>query len=222
MKAVLFDLDGTLLDRDASLSSFVSAQYERFPGLQAARKEDYVRRFIELDNHGYVWKDSVYQQLIGEFSIEGLAWTDLLNDYLHMFQEHCLAFPHALAALGQLKSHGLKLALVSNGFGQFQYDNFKALGIEPFFDEVLISEWEGLRKPDPAIFVRALSKLEVHADEAVYVGDHPLNDIQASRMAGMKAIWKSNASFSSAAGADAIIEGLDELPAIVCSFGLQR
>ncbi|WP_138751668.1 HAD family hydrolase [Paenibacillus sinopodophylli] len=218
IKAVLFDLDGTLLDRDTSLLSFVSAQYERFPELLAARKEDYVKRFIELDNHGYVWKDRVYQQLIEEFSIVGLAWTELLQDYLHVFQEYCLAFPHASSMLAELKSRGLKLALVSNGYGQFQYDNFKALGIAPLFDEVLISEWEGLRKPDPAIFVRALSKLEVHAKEAIFVGDHLQNDVQASQMVGMKAIWKRNISSSSASDADAVIEGLDELTDIILSF----
>ena len=60
IKAVLFDLDGTLLDRDASLRLFVRGQYHRISQLQAVDQENYAQRFIELDHHGFVWKDQVY------------------------------------------------------------------------------------------------------------------------------------------------------------------
>lgn len=69
-KAVLFDLDGTLLNRDKSVELFINKQYERlYELLSHIPKEQYISRFIELDNHGYVWKDKVYQQLISEFNI---------------------------------------------------------------------------------------------------------------------------------------------------------
>ncbi|WP_409175473.1 HAD family hydrolase [Brevibacillus fortis] len=215
IRAVLFDLDGTLLDRDSSLLLFVRDQFNRYKELQVVEKENFVQRFIELDNHGYVWKDKVYQQLIDEFSIQNVDWASLLNDYISNFQKHCVSFPNLLSMLTQLKQHDIKLALVSNGFGQFQFDNFKALHIEHLFDEVLISEWEGLRKPDPEIFNRALNKLGVPAENALFVGDHPSNDIQASRDVGIKAVWKRNQHFESVVEADAVIDDLGELTYIV-------
>lgn len=218
IKAVLFDLDGTLLDRDASLVQFVHDQYDRYTQLLIVEKDVFVQRFIALDNHGYVWKDKVYQQLIAEFSIEGLEWTELLNDYLIGFQKHCVGFPNLLSMLTQLKNDGIKLALVSNGYGQFQNDNFNALGISHLFDEVLISEWEGLRKPDPAIFNRALSKLGVKAEETLFVGDHPENDISASRAVGIRAVWKQNTQYSYEVYADAIINDLEEIIQLVWSY----
>ncbi|WP_169088682.1 HAD family hydrolase [Paenibacillus sp. PL91] len=212
IKAVLFDLDGTLLDRDTSLALFVREQYDRYSQFQVIDKDVFVQRFIELDNHGYVWKDKVYQQLIDEFSILGVEWTELLNDYLNGFQRHCVGFPNLMNMLTELRHSGVKIALLSNGYGQFQYDNFKSLDISHLFDEVLISEWEGLRKPDPAIFIRALSKLGVEASEALFVGDHPENDIRASRAVGMKAAWKRNDTVSSSSvDADVIIDDLEEL-----------
>lgn len=213
--AVLFDLDGTLLDRDLSLLLFVRDQYHCYPEFQFVEKEIFVQRFIELDHHGYVWKVKVYQQLIEDFSIQNLDWSSLLRDYTSNFQKHCIGFPNLLSVFTQLKKHSIKLALVSNSFGQFQYDNLKALQIEHLFDEVLISEWEGLRKPDKAIFHLALDKLGVAAENALFVGDHPDNDIRASREVGMKAVWKRNRQFEPVVDADAVIDDLEELINIV-------
>jgi putative hydrolase of the HAD superfamily len=218
IKAVLFDLDGTLLDRDTSLALFARDQYDRYSQFQVVDKDVFVQRFIDLDNHGYVWKDKVYQQLIDEFSILGVEWTELLNDYLNGFQKHCVGFPNLMNMLIELRNSGVKIALISNGYGQFQYDNFNSLGIGHLFDEVLISEWEGLRKPDPAIFIRALSKLGVEAAEALFVGDHPENDIRASRADGMKAAWKRNDTVSSGSvDADVVIDDLGELTQYILS-----
>lgn len=215
IKAVLFDLDGTLLDRDKSLALFIEDQYDRYPELHNVQKNDFTQRFIELDQHGYVWKDRVYQQLLDEFAIGSISWEELLEDYLHSFQKHCVGFLNLVVMLSSLKSHEIKIALISNGYGQFQYDNFKALGISHFFDEVLISEWEGLRKPDPAIFHRALSKLGVKAEDSLFVGDHPDSDIRASRAVGMKAVWKQNPFFSHDVVADGVIQDLKELISFV-------
>jgi len=215
VESVFFDLDGTLLDRDASLAAFVQDQYEYCAALQVVEKATFVERFIELDNHGSVWKDKVYQQLIAEYAIRNVEWPQLLHDYISNFHKYCIGYPNLVQMLTWLKGNHIKIALVSNGFGQFQYDNFKALQIAPFFHEVFISEWEGLRKPDPAIFNRALAQLGVTADRALFVGDHPEHDVRASRTVGMTAIWKRNDRRETVAEADAVIDDLAELIDIV-------
>ncbi len=87
IKAVLFDLDGTLLERDASIEQFIAIQYDRFTkDLKHISKRDYIARFIRLDCHGHVWKDKVYQELVEEFEIKGLTWQMLLQDYEQQFQ----------------------------------------------------------------------------------------------------------------------------------------
>lgn len=91
MKAILFDLDGTLLNRDASVKVFVEKQYERLQDVVGhISKQRYIERFIELDQRGYVWKDKVYAQIVQEFAITKMTAEQLLEDYLHEFKYSCV------------------------------------------------------------------------------------------------------------------------------------
>lgn len=158
-------------------------QYERMHGsLGHIPKELYVGRFIELDSRGYVWKDRVYAQLIQEFEIEQTTVELLLEDYLAHFRFHCHPFDGLQAMLESLKQQGVKLGIISNGKEKFQLDNIKALGIEKWFDVILISESENLRKPDPRIFERAMASLNVLPSHSLFVGDHPTTDVEAAKM----------------------------------------
>ncbi len=62
-RGVLFDLDGTLHDRAATIRAYLAGHLRRF-GLP----EEYAGRFVALDDFGYVHKREVFTQLIGEFS----------------------------------------------------------------------------------------------------------------------------------------------------------
>lgn len=153
IKAVVFDLDGTLLNRDESVKVFINQQYQRLnKWLYHIPKDRYITRFIELDNRGYVWKDKVYQQLVDEFDIKGLTWEQLLQDYISQFKDSCVPFPNLITTLENLKNNNINLGMITNGKGQFQMNNIKALGIDQYFKTILISEWEGIKKPQPEIF----------------------------------------------------------------------
>lgn len=213
-KAVLFDLDGTLLDRDKSVTDFISSQYRRlYHYLNHISEETFTTRFIELDNRGYVWKDKVYQQMVEQLNIN-LRWEFLLDDYITMFKHSCVAFPNLIPMLDELQVKAISLGIITNGKGQFQLDNIKALGIENYFKTILISEWEGVRKPDPLLFEKALRKLHIQPHECIFVGDHPKNDIQAAHNVGMKTIWKKNKHWQYTE-AEYRINDLGEIPAII-------
>ena len=218
MKAVIFDLDGTLLDRDESVLRFIRDQYKRLNNyLNHIPIEIFISRFIQLDNHGYVWKDKVYAQLVQEYNINGLTSEDLLQDYLKNFKKSAVPFNGLIDMLEKLKEQNFLLGIITNGYGQFQMDNIEALTIKHFFDVILVSEWEGLRKPDPAIFQRALKKLKVDPSESVYIGDHPENDIVSAQKVGMRTIWKRTESWKKAE-AKFIVDELKEIPNLLAKL----
>ncbi len=193
IRAVLFDLDGTLLDRAKSLVQFARQQHQRHAALQTLTQAEYVRSLVALDSNGHVWKDAVYQQLIARYGISGITWETLLQDYVENFSTACIGFPGLHETLACLKSQVYSLGLITNGKSPFQEHNVQSLGIQPFFAVTLVSEAVGLRKPDAAIFQKALSILDLQASDAVFVGDSPESDIAGAQNAGMKAIWKYSA-----------------------------
>ncbi|PEZ00663.1 L-2-haloalkanoic acid dehalogenase [Bacillus sp. AFS018417] len=216
VKAVIFDLDGTLLDRDSSLKLFIKDQYKRYINeLEHVPEELYINRFIELDNKGYVWKDKVYERLLQEYVISSLTWEQLLEDYISNFQHHCIPFSNMEHVLQELKNSGILLGMITNGFTEFQLLNIRALGIDKYMDIILVSEQEGLKKPQAEIFLRALERLGVSSEESVYVGDHPENDVVGARNVGMHAIWKKDTYWGNPFTDEHVIDDLKELLSIV-------
>jgi putative hydrolase of the HAD superfamily len=218
--AVLFDLDGTLLDRESSIHEFAVSQHDRLPALHHIPRALYVSRFEALDSHGSVWKDVVYQTLVAELGIVTLDWRDLLQDYESAFRHSCVPYPNLHRTLGVLKRDGLLLGIISNGRDAFQRTVIDALELNEYLAVILISESQSVRKPDIEIFNRALKRLDVPAAQSLFVGDNPEADIRGAKNAGMKAVWKRNTIYSPPAVYDGAIGDLSELidlvPAILC------
>jgi len=213
MKAVLFDLDETLLDRTVSLRNFVTEQAKGL--VTDTEVECFVRRFLTLDANGAVWKDAVYDALVAEFEISAKSSGELLADYLARFRLFCLPKPGALEALQTLHTSGLQLGLVSNGRSPFQEHCFEALGLAHLFDDVVISGAVGCSKPDRDIFLLSCNNLGVHPEQAIFVGDNPLADIQGANAVGMHTIYVPGSFGADCADADMMCPDLTKLPALI-------
>ena len=215
IQTVIFDLDGTLLDRRRSFEQFMHDQWSRFPILQQVTEIEYVRTVIELDRDGYAPRRELFVSALGRFNLPSEPAQTLLQDYRAGFPSACVLFPDAVPTLSSLRARGLKLGLITNGSIRMQGAKLKCLGLASAFDAVLISDAEGVSKPDPEIFRRALERLATRAERAVFVGDHPDVDVAGARGAGMKAIWRRSPAQFPVVEADAVIETLDDLLALL-------
>ena len=216
IQAILFDLDGTLLDRNSSLIVYVHHQINRCKDLlEGVAPTDYLDRVIELDAHGHRAKEVVFQNIEKDFCLPVRSWERLFNNFITYFPDTCVPFPKMHQTLMYLTGCGFSLGLITNGSNVSQNPKIDGLGIRPYFDAVLVSEAEGIKKPDPEIFHRALQKLKVDPKHAVFVGDNPEADIHAAKAVGMQAIWMQNLYWSTPIYADATITQLYELPEIL-------
>lgn len=191
--AVLFDLDETLFDRIGSLRDFLADQHRRHERLQTAERSRFVERFLELDNRGIVAKSVVYPRLLRDLGItEPALPTVLLAEYEGDFHRHARPFTGLEPLTIGLAERGLPVGIVTNGRTNGQTRTLSALKLDQTMQTCLISESEGVRKPDPAIFHRAAERLGVKSPDCVFVGDNPNADILGARRVGMKTIWFPN------------------------------
>ena len=220
VQAALFDLDGTLLDRRRSFERFVRVQWERFAdALDAVEREQYVQVLIERDRDGYGSRKGLFGGIIGEFAVPSPLAAALLDDYRDGFPRTCVLFPDTVGTLSSLRASGLKLGLITNGSARMQSRKLECLALAPMFDTMLISDAEGIHKPDPQIFQRAMARLGVDPGQAVFVGDHPEVDVAGARAAGMWSVWRRDPGRSRVVEADAVIDELDDLLPLL---GLER
>jgi putative hydrolase of the HAD superfamily len=187
IKAILFDLDDTLLDRTTSLAEFVKEQHRRYK-LDQVAYETYHRRFLELDQRGYAEKPQLFQALITEFAVPASVEA-LLADFEQGAWNQCTLLPDAAAVLAELRVRGYKLGVITNGEDWSQMRKLRVTGLVPLVDLIVISGNEQIKKPDPQIFTRAAERLAVRPDECAFVGDHTRNDIYGAGAVGMKTIW---------------------------------
>ncbi|KAG9103764.1 hypothetical protein FRC06_008222 [Ceratobasidium sp. 370] len=95
---------------------------------------------------------------------------------------------HLGTAVRALKALGVRTGLVSNSDSRI-LEALDDLGVMPFLDPALVSEREGIEKPDRRIWELACRRAGVEADEAAHVGDEYHADVVGAREAGLRSIW---------------------------------
>ncbi|MEM6427976.1 MAG: HAD family hydrolase [Deinococcota bacterium] len=216
LNAVIFDLDNTLLDRTRTFITFLHKQHARFAGrLVNISVEAFVETVLKYDDNGYAAKPDMYGQACTDWSIN--LRDSLVNDFYEHYGYNPILNEGALELLTSLRQH-YKLGLITNGKRKGQNAKIDGAGIRDYFMSIHISEAEGIAKPDSRIFERCLDKLEVAAERAVYIGDHPDKDVAGAQSAGLKGVWVRTPHYAEPAFADAVINTLADLPEVLNSL----
>ena len=215
MQAVLFDLDGTLLDRRDTFRRHLLLQVQRLSRLLGPVDASHIDRMLAIDDNGHTPRDEFYQQVASTLHLPPGASAQLLADFELHFPETCIGLPNLHVTLERLQEAGLKLGLITNGRALIQGRKIDGLGIRRYLDVVVISEVAGVRKPDPRIFATALTQLGVDPVNAAYVGDNPEVDVIGAKRSGLLAIWKRDHFWAESRAADRVIDDLAELPSLL-------
>lgn len=96
-------------------------------------------------------------------------------------------YPDVISTLERL-SLKYNIGVIANQPSETQ-DRLEKDGLDRFFDICLLSEAEGLEKPDRKIFLRALEQADCRPEDAVMIGDRLDNDIFPAKEIGFKTIW---------------------------------
>jgi len=190
IRAVLFDFDGTLYDRDAAIVRMAELQFEKFgTEFPHLNRSVFVERVVALDDHGHGRPMGFHQRLGEELGFPRRIADGLEAYFRSDYPSCCRITEDTLASLKAMRNDGLKLGIITNGPSVWQSRKIDALGIAPLFDTIVISGNEGVEKPDQRIFRLAMERCGVAAAESMFVGDHPEADIAGAINAGLKPVW---------------------------------
>ncbi len=220
IRAVVFDLDNTLIDfmrmKDAAVRAAAGA-------MVGAGLRDPVDEVVAGIEAVYARKGIEYQQVFDDFLEERLGevdWKILASGvlaYRRSREAHLVLYPLAAATLVGLAKRGLNLAVVSDAPRREAWMRLVALGIHPFFDAVVTFEDTGRHKPDPIPFRRALDLLGVDPVESLMVGDWAERDMVGAAQIGMRTVFARYGDLFGTRDpkADYVIDRIDALLEIV-------
>ena len=180
-KAVIFDLDDTLISEDeyirsgySAVAGFLRDMYGWDIRMTERQLYDLYRRNPKnvfnrlLDSHDIRYKDSEIMELVG------------------VYREHTPSvhfYPDVLPTIQALKDQGIKLGVLTDGYAVTQRKKLTVLNGKRFFNKIIITDELGREywKPDPRPFIMMKEAFLANWDEIVYVGDNPEKDFFISK-----------------------------------------
>lgn len=202
IKAVLFDVDGVLLDSTAANAAFYRELFRRIGGLGPTAED------MKTSNH--LSMEAMLRRFYPDRPQTDIdAWVTL-GDTIDVGFELLRLMPGVLEVIPQL-SQRYALGLVTNRTTASIDDLWKILPFKNSFSAIAAYEMTLKHKPDPEPVQYALQQLDVQPSEAVFVGDAK-TDLQAGQAAGVEVVILGQEHWS---GAKATIGSLTDLPALL-------
>jgi putative hydrolase of the HAD superfamily len=181
-RLALFDLDNTLVDRTAVFRAwahdFIAARH---------LPPDALAVMEAADGDGAVWREAFFADVAPQLGLTEPV-DELVAAYRRDYHRYYRPDPRVTDAVTALRDAGWATGIVTNG-PPTQVDKVALVGLADRFDAVVVSEVEGVRKPDPAIFRLAAARVGRPLDGGWMVGDHPENDVVGGHMAGLRTAW---------------------------------
>ncbi len=223
VRAIAFDLDHTLYDRYATLTEISKEIRKAFRVGENVTDEEIAEQWCRCDKRFVYFEDDV---MFGEFARCGVFAkpyppADELNRFrIECFMTCTIPYTYTNSVLEELKKDGYRLALITNGSIRLQSAKINNLGITDYFDRIYIGE-QYKQKPSAAMFLKCADDLGLSPQEILYVGDNPINDVEASRLAGMTPVWVKTCgewAFPALEKPEYSIDSINELPSLVRSI----
>ena len=192
IKAIIFDLDNTLLDfvkmKQFAVKASIRAMNEA--GLNVDEESGYkdvMELYMTTGWENQLVFDDYLKQTTGEVSNKILAAGVVA--YRRAREATLLVYPNVNKTLIELLKAQIRLAVVSDAPSREAWMRLYYLNLHHVFDPVLTFDDTGARKPSPKPFKLALDKMNVGPDEALMIGDWPDRDVVGAKQIGMKTIF---------------------------------
>ena len=185
--AVLFDLDGTLLDTIGDLAEGANRMLAELD--RPLRSQEEIHSFVGKGIPNLVARCMTENARATAAEIDH-AVTVFRRHYAEVNGQSTRIYPGVLETLEGLRGQGRKLAVVTNKAEAFTLPLLQRMKIDDYFDVVVSGDTLAVKKPDPAVLHHACTLLDISPCEGLMIGDSA-NDALAARGAGMPVLLVS-------------------------------
>lgn len=222
MHAIVFDLDGTLIDTAPDLHASLNHVLA-----------DNGRRTVTLEDCFGMIGGGARSMLTHGFAATGAAATEaefpeLLKSFLGFYEKNCVQksapFPGVFEALDRFRRDGIKLGLCTNKPGYLTDLVLAGYDLADYFGSIAGADRFPVRKPDPGHLLGVLDELGVEPSEAIMVGDSE-TDVATARAAGCPVVvftFGYRTGPVEELGADTVIDDYANLPAAIDALVKRR
>jgi putative hydrolase of the HAD superfamily len=175
--AILFDLDGTLLDYRTAQREATGNDPALFDLVNSPEVQSFESRGVPLPDSTEM-KQAFIKAGVHNDPVE------FLDTYFNRLSQHGTLVKGAMQLLEELNGK-VKLAVVSNGHSSVQLPRMQKAGIARFFPHLFFSRDAGIAKPDPEILGIAIKTLGVTQNKTLFIGDSTTSDQPAAKSAGI-------------------------------------
>lgn len=221
--SLFLDIDNTLLDfkkAEAAAAGSVLKEFSLPHDDETVRLYSRINMsFWERFERGEIPKTEIFEgrfkELLSVLGCQGDA-AAISRKYGENLAKGYFRMDGALEILEYLKERGYKLYATTNGFAFTQYNRIKKSGLEPFFDNIFISEEAGFQKPEKGYFDYCIDNIsEKDRKKILIVGDSQSSDILGGINAGIDTCWFNTGSLTAKYPSNYEIKQLSELRYIV-------
>jgi HAD superfamily hydrolase (TIGR02253 family) len=220
IKAVIFDLDNTLVDFMLMKRQAVDAAINAMRDAGLKLSTDEIRsRIDQIYKERGIEFQSVFDELMfREFSkIDYKILSAGVIAYRRAREAALVPYPHVTMTLIELAKMHMKLGVVSDAPAKEAWLRLCYLNFHHLFDAVVTFDDTGVRKPNPEPFRKILDMLQIRPAEAVMVGDWAERDVVGAAQVGMKTVFAryGNTFDTQVSNADYDIDDISEIIGIV-------
>ncbi len=187
---LIFDLDGTLLDRNAVFAKVAGNFYdEHLDNLTTMARDEAVEMMVRWDGDGYSNREWMRSQWLSQWPKTGLDTESLRVWYRSAMERHIEPDVEIIDFLTGLNHQAIPWGIVTNGAAS-QRGKCRAAGLEQIAPFIIVSGEVGYAKPDQKIFRDALTATALeNPAKVLFVGDNPVADIDGAKRFGMMTAW---------------------------------
>lgn len=187
IKALIFDLDGTLIDRQTAFIEGMNEILHTYFYDETLIKK-MIEDIVEWDHRGAIERIVVFSKLQEKYGFDNVAPTQLDQDWKSKSGKVTYIYKDVRSTLEILKKK-YKIGILSNGNALSQRRKMDSINIYDLIDYSLISSEYGVSKPDKAIFEYTCTQMGFKPEECAYIGDSYRIDIDGSLNANMMPIF---------------------------------